>query len=257
MSTWKRLRDRLAKPDFAASRVLVGLDFDGTLASIVPTPARAAMSDKTLSLLSALAARKDTTVAVISGRSLDDIRRLVPVPGVYLAGNHGLQIEGPGLSWRHPQASGFDPDFWKSLEWEVRDIPGTLLEHKRLGVAVHYRQVPPGQVRRLADRLRARLSGARDRYRVLRSKKTFDIRPAVPWDKGHAFNAIRDRLPGGWLGIFVGDDKTDEEGFATLGRRALTVRVGRVEATAAQFVLSHRGQVDRLMAALAARRVED
>jgi trehalose 6-phosphate phosphatase len=254
VSTWKRLQDRLSKPDFAASRVLVGLDFDGTLADIVPTPEHAAMSAKTLGLLSALAARKDTTVAVISGRSLEDIRRLVPVPGVYLAGNHGLQIEGPGLSWRHPQAAAFDPAFWKTLEWEVRDIPGTLLEHKRLGVAVHYRKVPPRHVRRLSERLRVRLGGLRDRYRVLRSKKTFDIRPVVPWDKGHAFNAIRDRLPGGWLGIFIGDDKTDEEGFATLGRRALTVRVGRVESSAAQFILSHRGQVDRLMAALAVRR---
>lgn len=253
MRDWTRVQDRLAKEDFLASRVLLGLDFDGTLSDIVESPEQAVLAPGTRRLLRALIARPDIRVAVLSGRALEDIKRRVGLPGVYYAGNHGLQIQGPGLDWTHPHVGELDASVWRPLEEDLKGIPGAIIEPKRLGMAIHYRKVPKRFVRRLADRVRARFATMRDRYRILRGKKTFDIRSTVPWDKGHALNAIRDRLPGGWMGIFVGDDRTDEEGFRTLGPQALTIRIGSVRTSAAQFVFSHRGQVDRLLESLAAR----
>ena len=253
MSQWRLLRARLKKPDFGSSQILLGLDFDGTLADIVERPEHAALSERTRTLLTALAGRGDVRLAVLSGRALDDVKKLVGVPGIFYGGDHGLQLEGPDFKWTHPLATGLDAAFWRRLQEDLGDIPGALLERKRLGAAVHYRAVPRRYWRRLASRVRARLAGLRDRYRILRGKKTLDIRPTVSWDKGRALDAIRNRLPGGWLGIFVGDDVTDEEGFRSLGPRALTIRVGRVRETNAQFVLSHRGLVDRLLQSLVER----
>jgi trehalose 6-phosphate phosphatase len=256
MTDWARVKDRLAKTDFLASRVLLGLDFDGTLSDIVDSPADASLSPGTRRLLRALILKPDIKVAVLSGRALEDIKKRVGLPGVYYAGNHGLQIDGPGMRWTHPHVGELDASIWRPLQADLRDIPGVLVEQKRLGLAVHYRKVPKRYVRRLADRVRSRFAGLRDRYRILAGKKTFDIRSTVPWDKGHALEAIRRRLSGAWWGVFIGDDRTDEEGFRTLGPKALTIRVGRVNASAAQYVFSRRDQVDRLLESLAARRFQ-
>lgn len=253
MTDWARVRARLTRDDFRRSRILLGLDFDGTLADIVDAPEAAALAPVTRSLLRALSLRRDMRVAVLSGRALDDIQGRVGLDGLYYAGDHGLQLRGPDMDWTHPRAGELDGSVWHPLTEDLKDIPGAIIERKRLGVAVHYRKVPLRYVRRLADRVKARLLGVRNRYRILRGNKTFDIRSTVPWNKGHALEAIRSRLAGGWRGIFIGDDRTDEEGFVTLGPRALTIRVGRVRSTAAQFVFSHRGQVDRLLEVLRAR----
>lgn len=253
MTDWARVQDRLAKADFGTGCILLGLDFDGTLSEIVDSPGKAILSSDTRRLLKVLIKRPDIKVAVLSGRALEDIKKRVGLPGVYYAGNHGLQIDGPGLQWTHPHAAELDHSSWRSLEEGLGDIPGAIVERKRLGMAVHYRKVPKRYIRRLADRVRTRFAELRDRFRILRGKKTYDIRSSVPWNKGHALDAIRNQLTGGWMGVFIGDDITDEEGFRTLGPRALTIRVGRVSASEAQYIFSNRKQVDRLLKSLAAR----
>ena len=190
---------------------------------------------------------------MLSGRALEDIEKRVGLPGVYYAGNHGLQIDGPGLQWTHPHAGELDAASWRPLEDDLKNIPGAIIERKRLGMAVHYRKVPKRYVRRLADRVRARFAVLRDRFRILRGKKTYDIRSSVPWNKGHALDAIRKQLTGGWMGVFIGAARTVEEGFRPLGPKALTIRVGRVNASQAQYIFSDRNQVDRLLKSLAAR----
>lgn len=253
MTDLARVQDRLAGANFGTGRILLGLDFDGTLSKIVDSPGKATLSPDTRRLLRALIRRPDIKVAVLSGRALADIKKRVGLPGVYYAGNHGLQIDGPGLQWTHPHANELSRASWRPLEDDLKSIPGALVERKQLGMAIHYRKVPKRFVRRLADRVRARFTGLQDKFRILHGKKTYDIRSSVPWNKGHALNAIRNQLPGGWMGVFIGDDRTDEEGFRTLGPKALTIRVGRVNITRAQYIFSDRNQVDRLLRSLAAR----
>jgi trehalose-phosphatase len=233
----------------------VGLDFDGTLAEIAATPAQASLSAQTRRLLRLLCLRPDTRIAILSGRSLRDVRRLVRFRGIYYAGNHGLEIRGPGIRWSHPQARAAGRALWRSLESGLRKFPGAFIEDKRLGAAVHYRGVAPRHLRRLKEGIRNWLRGPGDGFRMLDGKKTFDLRPALSWDKGRALELIRKRLKGrpGWTAVFVGDDATDEEAFRTIGPRALTVRVGRIKTTAADFVLPRRQWVDRLLEILARR----
>lgn len=250
---WSQLEARLSRADFGTSKLLLGLDFDGTLAEIADAPKNAALSGKTRRLLLRLSRRPDVKVAILSGRALANVRSLVGLRGVYYAGNHGLEIHGPGLRWRHPRVEYVNGSMRALLENGIEAFPGAFLEDKRFGLAIHYRQVPPRFLKRLGGFVRARVSQFRDRLRLLHSKKTFDLRPNVPWNKGHALDMIRKNLPGGWMTVFVGDDHTDEEGFRTLGMRAMTIRVGAVKASAAQYVIPRRRLVDRLLTSILLR----
>jgi trehalose 6-phosphate phosphatase len=98
---------RQARDD--AGGLLVGLDFDGTLAPIVPIPDDAQMPEHTRSIIERLASRSDTRVAIVSGRGLADLRSRVPLANVYFAGNHGLEIEGPDVTRMHPDAQAAPP----------------------------------------------------------------------------------------------------------------------------------------------------
>ncbi|MBI3565826.1 MAG: trehalose-phosphatase [Elusimicrobia bacterium] len=250
---WRRLLARLSEADFSRTRLLIALDFDGTLSEIVATPDQAVLAEKTRRLLTLLIKRPDTKVAIISGRALDDVKSRVGLPGIYYAGNHGLEIDGPGIRWAHPRAARVGRSIRLDFEEDLRDFPGLMIEHKRLGFAVHYRGVHARHHESLRARMRARLLAFRKRFRVLHGKKTFDVRRDVPWDKGHALRAIRRALPGAWTAVFVGDDATDEEAFATIGPRALTVRIGRVKSSAAQYILPSRRLVDPLLERLSRR----
>lgn len=250
---WQLLRARLARKDFTAGRLLLALDFDGTLSELVDSPDRAELAPGTRRLLAALTRRPDTKVSIISGRALDDVKRLVGLPGVYYAGNHGLEIEGPGLRWTHPGAESLGADERRELSLRLEGFPGLTIEHKRLGFAVHYRGVETSRHERLRSRVRGLALRLRERFRLLHGKKVYDFRLDVPWDKGHALRRIRRGLPGAWTSVFIGDDATDEEAFATLGPRALTVRVGRPRFSAARYVLPNRRLVDQLLESLSRR----
>ena len=250
---WDRLQARLSTSDLTRSRILIALDFDGTLSEIADTPDQAALAEETRRLLALLVQRPDTKVAVISGRRLDDVKSRVGLPGIYYAGNHGLEIEGPGIRWTHPQARGVDASVYVKLQEDLRAFPGHLLEHKSPGFAVHYRGVATRLHARLRKMVRARLRGLRPRFRVLRGKMTLDSRPDIPWNKGHALRMIRRTLAGSWTCVFIGDDVTDEEAFASLGRQALTLRIGRVKISSAQHILRSRRLVDLLLESLSRR----
>lgn len=200
--------------------MLVALDFDGTLSPIVPRPGDAALLAGVEGPLRRLAEREDTVVAVVSGRGLGDVRARVRLDGVYYAGNHGFEIEGPGLDRVHEAARAARP----ALEAAARALAGALaeeegaeVEDKTWTLTIHYRRAEregaEARVRSAVDR-----HGRRDGLRVTEGKKVFEIRPDVEWDKGAATRFLLDVLAGGGElpAIFIGDDRTDEDAFAVV-----------------------------------------
>src|SRR5688572_810093 len=122
---WREARIRVGS-------MLVALDFDGTIAPIVPHPDDAALLPHAKPILEKLARRKDTAVALISGRSLGDLRERIGLAHVYYAGNHGLEIEGPDLNDIVPAALELEPrvqHIWKLIEAAVASIEGVYLEN--------------------------------------------------------------------------------------------------------------------------------
>ena len=234
-------------------QLLVACDYDGTIAPIVADPMKALPLRDTSVALRSLAALPQTTVAVISGRSLRDLAMLSRLPAeVHLVGSHGTE---------------FDIDFALDLDpvlkarrnlltaglGELADLyPGVTLEKKPASVAVHYRNVADETVDAVLDTL-AEVADRVGELTVRHGKKVCELL-LVPTDKGHALNTIRANV-GATAVVFLGDDVTDEDAFATLQGPDLGIKVGD-EDTIAPFRVSDPEDVAVLLAALCARRGE-
>jgi trehalose 6-phosphate phosphatase len=205
---------------------LLLLDFDGTLAPFVPDPAGAALPAETRDALRALNGRAGTTVAILTGRSIEDVRPRVGLNVIY-AGNHGLEICGPGFAFRQEQAAAWGNDLRRMcarISEELRQIPGTLVENKALTASVHFRRAPDDRLDEIGVVVRRETEPYADRFLVKRGKKTFDILPRVAWNKGSAAHWIRDRFPEA-VPVAIGDDVTDEDAFQAVAD-GITIRVG-------------------------------
>lgn len=254
LEDWRRARRR-------TGRMLVALDYDGTLTPIVQRPEEAALSERTRSVLARLAERPDTDVAVVSGRALEDVRRRVGLSGLYYAGNHGLEIEGPGLHWVHAEASAARPRIEScgvALREALRTVPGVIIEDKGITLSVHYRLVVSESE---ATRVRTTVEevcGGHDGVRITSGKKVLEVRPDMDWDKGratrflvHALNLAEMRQA---PVLFIGDDRTDEDAFRELNGWGYGILVAEMPPpdTAATALLHTTEEVVELLAALAA-----
>jgi trehalose 6-phosphate phosphatase len=234
---WLRQRD-------ACGHMLIALDFDGTIAPIVPHPEDAQLLPQARPVLDALAARDDTEIALISGRGLDDLKRRVAIPDVYYAGNHGIEIHGPDLDDVVPGATELLPRVqraFRALEQAVGDIRGIYLENKQLSLSVHYRMVDdPAEQQRIEEGVRRVFNEDSHGLRLTTGKRVLEVRPDIDWHKGKALLYIIEEIEqlrgARMLPMFVGDDKTDEDGFAALPAGGAGVLVGPPDAnTAAGF----------------------
>lgn len=223
----------------AASRVFLALDFDGTLAPIVGRPEDAALPAATASLLRVLAASEPVTLAIASGRAIPDLRRLVALDCFYI-GNHGLEIEGPGLSFVHPDAllrRSMLHCACADLDAALGGLDGAFLERKGLSATVHFRQVDED----LHGRVRGAVFSAIRPYSaclgVVPARKALEIRPLVAWSKGAALQFVIERSGSARpLVICAGDDDTDETMFRA-DPEAISIHVGSDRETSAHYTL--------------------
>jgi|KBSSwiStaDraftv2_1062776.scaffolds.fasta_scaffold02696_7 trehalose-phosphatase len=244
--------------------LLLMTDYDGTLTPIVDDPADAILADDTREQLLRIARSPRGSVAVISGRGLEDLRTRVGVPEVIYAGCHGLEIMGPGLEFRHPDALAQQSMLWAVGEILVRRAPavsGMRVEPKGLAVAVHYRHVPPDEIRRVEIELARAIREQGSRLKIFHGTKVIEVLPQVAWTKGECARFIQEHvLPSGSgpalsppLWMYLGDDWTDEHAFEVLSGLALTVRVGDlVPSSKAAYRLKDVAEVRELLAAMAA-----
>jgi alpha,alpha-trehalase len=208
---------------------LVFLDYDGTLTPIVERPELAVLPEEARETLRRLA--RITAVVIVSGRERSNVEALVGLEELYYAGSHGFDIAGPaGRTFKHEKGASYRADLRraaKALSEGLRDIDGAMVEPKRYAVALHYRQVAPGDVaavRRAFDGVSARFP----RLRKTRGKKVLELRPGIDWDKGRAVLWLVDRLRDDYpdaLPLYIGDDATDEDAFTALRERGIGILV--------------------------------
>jgi len=225
----------------AWSEVLLGFDFDGTLAPIVDDPARAELRASTRRLLGELA--RLYPCVVISGRAVRDVeRRLAGVPLRAVIGNHGLE------PWRATEELRRIVERWqRTLAPRLEPLAGVELEDKVYSLAIHYQRSRRKKEARAAI---VRALGLLGEVRVIGGKQVVNVLPLGAPHKGVALERERDRL-GCDTAFFVGDDETDEDVFA-LDRpgRLLTVRVGSAGVSQASYCLRSQGEIDALLARL-------
>jgi trehalose-phosphatase len=239
--------------------ILLMTDYDGTLTPIVDDPADAILSREMREQLVRLARSPRGCVAVISGRGLEDLRGRVGIPEVIYAGCHGLEIEGPELTFCHPDAlaqQAMVGAVGRSLALRAPGVSGMRVETKGLAVAVHYRHVAPDEIRRVEIELARAIREQGSRLKIFHGTKVIEVLPQVAWTKGECAEWIEERvgstLSGPVLWLYLGDDWTDERAFEVLSGRALTIRVGdTVPASKATYRLRDVDEVHQLLALIA------
>ena len=253
--SWPTLLDELAQQ----SRILLAVDFDGTLSEIAGRPEDAVLRPGNADLLEQLGRNPRFTVSILSGRALNDVSGRVGIPGLVYGGNHGLEIRGPGLEYVHPAAAAIIPaisDAAGRLIADLSDIPGALVESKVLTLTAHYRLTPPQYHDSIAmiflDTVGPLL--ANGTCRVTAAKMAMELRPAVDWHKGNALELIRFQMASDAYPVYIGDDETDEDAFnAAQFLGGAGIHVGPPEtATRAQWHLNSPAEVTAALTNLAA-----
>jgi trehalose 6-phosphate phosphatase len=233
-----------------AGSLLLFLDFDGTLAPIVHEPMLAVLPDSTRQVLIELAARPKITIAIVSGRSLGDVKGRVGMPGLIYAGNHGLEIEGSGLAFEHPRAAmleGAVRGITERIAAHAASLEGTEIELKGLSSSIHYRRATRSAQIHLEAVLRDIIAPDDPNIEVKEGKMVHEIRPRLAWDKGSAVVWIRKQLEQlDALPIVVGDDITDENAFNAFDD-AITICVDPQRPTAAKYQVESPDDVRDLL----------
>ena len=258
---------RAAGTRLDGSPLALMLDIDGTISPIAPTPAQAHVPVETREALRRLVQIPAVHVALVTGRAVGDAQRMVMVDGVSILGNHGLEISLEGRPAAPvPAARGAEEIMARArgmLAPLVRATPGAFVEDKRLTLSVHYRQARPDQAQALVALALdvARVLG----LRATEGRRVVDLRPSLRIDKGTAVVEFAERV--GAVAddaslLFAGDDRTDEDAFASLGARAPQAVTIHVEGdsgeqspgTAAEFRLAGPLELGRLLRLLLKRR---
>ncbi|MFH1037765.1 MAG: trehalose-phosphatase [PVC group bacterium] len=257
LRNWGAVSDRISR----GRVVLLCFDYDGTLTPIVESPEAALLPDETRDLLRSLSRHPRYRPAVVSGRSLREVRSLVGLDKLIYAGNHGLELEGDSLQFVHPGARAARPVIGKAAEClrrELAEIAGARVEDKGLSLSVHFRRVARGEldrtVRIIMDITRGPVS--RGEVKVSCGKKVIEIRPPVDWDKGGIVNwlareIVRGQVKDAVLTVYTGDDRTDEDAFRAIGDAGITIRVGGADGhSAARYYLEDVSRVRIFMSRL-------
>jgi trehalose 6-phosphate phosphatase len=204
-----------------AGQLQLHLDFDGTLVPLQADPDRCRLDPDLRRCLAWLAAHPRLDLAIISGRSLDDLVPRVGLEGIAYAGNHGLELSCGAWRWLHPGAQALVPLLERlacHAERQIAPIPGAWLERKTLGLSLHFRRVAPpwrGPLRQRLAALQHRLA-AYPAVRLVEGHEVLEIRPALAWSKAEAVGWLRQRrqsAAGRARLVYAGDDRSDEDVF--------------------------------------------
>lgn len=219
-----------------ARPLLVVLDYDGTLAPIAARPQDARPQPGAAEALERLRDHGTHELAVLTGRRAEDVRGFLGLPDLTVVGLHGMQW--PGEPPPAPDRAALE-----RLRASLPNFEGRLLEDKGATLAVHYRATPD----RLAAAAEAALAAVPipPGWEVMAGKKVREFRPAGH-GKGRAVERLAREHPHR-LPVFVGDDITDEDGFAAVARLGgVGIKVGNGETAAAHRVRSPADVVELL-----------
>ncbi len=216
------------------SRMAYFLDIDGTLVDFADSPGAVHLAATHRRSLARLRRRAGGAVAIVSGRSIADIDRIIPRTQIPAAGQHGVERRNAhGRYSRVTSTHAVLGPVRERLADAVARHPGLLLEDKGCSLALHYRRSP--RLAAYAHRLvRSQLASLNGAYCAQRGNRVVELKPAGR-DKGRAVLAFMKERPfRGRTPVFVGDDVTDEYGFEavnSLGGVSVKVGTGTTVAT--------------------------
>jgi len=226
------------------------LDFDGVLSAIAPTPDEAFISKENKTLVKACTER--FPVAVITGRTLTEIKKKVGLKNLFYISSHGLEWEEDGEYHLKPipkevtEAINFAKEKIKPL---MNRYPGMIFEDKSFMFAAHYRIMKPELVGTFIKEVTSILEPIvkQHKLRLDHNLKTFELRPEINWDKGDsvlfAENHFNKKTGEKFVPIYIGDGLTDEDAFIILKEKGIAIRVGENKTSEAKWYLRNQKEV--------------
>lgn len=234
------------QPDIFASyqqskKRLFLLDYDGTLADLMPTPPEAKPTAELIQILESLTSDPANTVVVISGRDHQTLDQWLGDLPLSFAAEHGMMIKQAGQGWQEPVIIDSS---WKIAVKEMMQpyadaVPGSFLEDKAMSLAWHDRAaLDPAQAQAAEQELAAKMQHYAEisGLRVIHGKNVVEVQ-AAGVSKGTAAKRWLD-TPGWDFILAAGDDTTDEDLFAAMPSQAFTIKVGQEESHARLHVAS-------------------
>ncbi|XP_062234027.1 probable trehalose-phosphate phosphatase 4 isoform X3 [Phragmites australis] len=207
-------------------KIVMFMDYDGTLSPIVTDPDMAFMSAEMRSAVRNVAMLFPT--AIVTGRCLDKVYSFVGLSELYYAGSHGMDIKGPGSKDKTvllQPAREFLPVInkaYRALLEKTKATQGARVENNKFCLSVHFRCVDEKSWSPLAEQVKAVLRDYPE-LKLTEGRKVLEIRPSIMWDKGRAVEFLLKSLAfddrGDVLPVYVGDDRTDEDAFKVLRKR--------------------------------------
>lgn len=233
---------------FSLVHTVFGFDFDGTLAPICNNPDLVRMDHECHSLLSQL---NDTgPVAIISGRSVDDIKKHIQFTPKYIIGNHGIEgIQGPeDLETICRITRDYKRMILDLYQEHFSDL-GIELEDKTFSLSLHYRNSPRSAY---AESFLLSQLGYLSEARVSKGKMVINIVPHIGLTKGQAFVRLL-ACENAKFGIYIGDDVTDEDVFIYKNSKLLTIRIGHSTESSASYYLETQDEIIQVLRVLCHR----
>ncbi len=249
LSAWDEITSKARQ-----HKLILFMDYDGTLTPIVERPEDAKLSLQRKKILQGLAQMEGIKIVVISGRALDDLKKMVDIPGIVYAGNHGIEFEDGKSYFVYP---GVLP--WKKLLEKLADrltqtlkpFHGIFVENKSFTLSIHYRQLSSEKVSQakaiFLKTLRSKVYFSA--FVITNGKKVWEVRPPTKWNKGRMILWFLARfnvhIPEDIFPIYIGDDQTDEDAFRVLKKIGINVKIsqGMDEVSEANYYLRSTEEV--------------
>jgi trehalose 6-phosphate phosphatase len=233
--------DRIARRIRENKRVVMFLDFDGTLVRIASMPGNVRLEDGMRDVLRKLAAHRNVTLAVISGRQRAELQHYIGIRKMKYMGLYGWESNG---NKRVPYTDRVAlARMLVELLVKLPAYPGVWIEPKRSTFSIHLKGASGETQRQMRQHVKQRVKPLRETLRVMANLRDVEVAPVSIGDKGVAVRKFLDEpAMRGALPIYFGDDLSDEPAFAA-ARKGISILVGKRRTTRAQFCLRGPGEV--------------
>lgn len=232
---------------FDLDSTLFAFDFDGTLAPIVSVTRNAKMNLQTLNLMKKLSDLHP--VAIISGRSIKDLKERLEFKPKYLVGNHGLEILGiPSDQSKKAQKVSA---LWKSelIEWQRQSCLKDVIEveDKKYSLAIHYRKAKHPKI--AENEANCMIRTLKPKPRIVGGKKVINL---ILFNSPHKGTALLELMKKKrfQFAFYIGDDDTDEDVFGLRDPNIFSVRVGKKQASRAHYFIKSQQEINLLLRVL-------
>lgn len=240
---------RLIEKITSQRKIILFLDYDGTLVPIKSKPSFAVLSASMHKLLKKLAIHSNISFIMVTGRSFPDIKKLMGIKKITYISNHGFQISGDKIKWIHPDAKcniSILKKIFLLLKNALRAFPESFVENKLLTLSIHYRNVRNDFIPFVEQIVTTTIQPFLKNINSTTGKKVIEIRPNINWNKGKSvlkvLALLQHRINKNSI-VYIGDDKTDEDAFKALRNKAITIHIGSNMKTQAHYYLHNTKQV--------------